>query len=111
MFRDSITKLSLRKKLLLLALVAVLLPIMLLTYVQYRSLVELENKTREAFKENLRQTLLNVEGQVEEKFEAIASRSLMPLGNIKLSSGKAAEQFEKHFSGIKQSNPEIERIF
>jgi signal transduction histidine kinase len=111
MFRGSITKLSSRKKLIILASVAVLLPLVLLSFVQYRSLVELENKTKGAFKENLRQTLLNVERQIEGKFEAIASRSLIPVGSIKLSSEEARGQFEKYFSTVKQSHPEIDQIF
>src|SRR4028118_1023895 len=101
MFRGSISKLSSRKKLIILASVAVLLPLVLLSFVQYRSLVELENKTKGAFKENLRQTLLNVERQIEGKFEAVASRSLIPVGSIKLSSKEAPEQFEKYFSIVK----------
>jgi hypothetical protein len=104
-------RLSPRKRLVILASVAVLLPLALLSFMQYRSLVELENKTKVAFKENLRQTLLDIERQVAGKFEAIASRSLIPVGNIKLSSKESTEQFEKYFSGVKQSQPEIDRIF
>lgn len=93
------------------AIVAVLLPLALLTYVQYRSLVELEKQTKVAFKENLRQNLLNVERQVEGKFEDLASRSLIPVGNIKLSREESGAQLEKYFSAVRQSHPEIEQIF
>lgn len=88
-----------------------MLPLILLTFVQYRSLVELENKTKGAFRENLRQTLLNVEHQVEAKFEEIASQSLIPVGSIKLSAEGDREQFEKYFASVKQSHPEIDQIF
>jgi signal transduction histidine kinase len=111
MFPGSITKLSTRKKLIILASVAVLLPVILLSFVQYRSLVELENKTKAALKENLRQALLNIERQVEGKFEGIASQSLIPVGSIKLSSEGDREQIEKYFSTVKQSHPEIDQIF
>ena len=102
---------SSRKKLIVLVTLVVLLPLYLLTYVQYRSLVELEKKTKGAYKENLRQNLLNVERQVEGKFEEIASGSLTPVGNIKLSREESSRQLEKYFSAVKQSHPEIEQIF
>ena len=104
-------RLSARKKLIILASTAVLLPVLLLTFMQYRSLVELEKKTKVALKENLRQALLDVERQAEEKFEEIASRSLMPVANINLPSKESAAQFEKYFSAVRQSRPEIEKIF
>ena len=91
--------------------VAVLLPIWLLTYTQYRSLVELEKKTKGAYKENLRQNLLDIERKMEEKFEDIAARALLPAENIALSKKESAAPFEKYFSAVRQAQPEIERIF
>jgi hypothetical protein len=111
MFRRSITKVSSRKKLIVLATVAVLLPLLLLTFVQYRSLVALEKQTKVAYKENLRQNLLNVERRVEEKFEGIANRALTPAGNINLRSKESVAELEKYFSGVRASHPEIEQIF
>ena len=102
---------SLRKKLIILSFVAVLLPLTVLTFVQYLSLVELENKTKGAFRENLRQTLLKVEQNIREKIEVIASQELVPVGSIKLSSNDSGEQLERYFSGVKQSRPEVEKIF
>jgi signal transduction histidine kinase len=110
MFRG-IFKISSRKKLIVLTAVAVLLPIWLLTYSQYRSLRELEKKTKGAYKENLRQNLFDVERKMEEKFEDIANRALLPAENITLSKKESAAQFEKYFSAVRQTQPEVERIF
>jgi len=111
MFRQAINKLSLRKKLTVLAVVGVFLPILVLTYLQYRSLAELENKTKGAFKENLRQGVTIVEHQMQERLENVAAQTLNPLDSINLSSPGAAEEFEKYFADVKRSHPEIEEIF
>jgi hypothetical protein len=63
-FRDAAGRLSLRRKLTILVSVGVLLPLVVLTYLQYRSLVELQNNTKGAFKDNLRQGLTIVEQQM-----------------------------------------------
>ena len=111
MFRDTIHKLSLRKKLAILASVGVFLPLLVLTYMQYRSLAELQNKTKGAFKDNLRQGLPIVEHQMTQRLEEIADQTLDPVGSIYLSSPEAAEEIEKHFANVKRSHPEIEEIF
>ena len=103
MFRDAIRKLSLRKKLTILASVGVLLPILILTYMQYRSLAELQNKTKGAFKDNLRQGLTIVEHQMKQRLEDIAAQTLQPIGNTK--------EPEKLFAELKSTHPEIEEIF
>ena len=66
-FRDAISKLSLRKKLTILAAVGVFLPILVLTYMQYRSLAELQSKTKGAFKDNMRQGFVVVEQQMKKR--------------------------------------------
>src|ERR1041384_4809607 len=111
MFRDAIGKLSLRKKLTILALVGVFLPVMGLTYLQYRSLVELQNKTKGAFKDNLRQGLPIVQHQMRQRLQEVAAQTLEPMGNIHYSSPAAAEEIQKHFTTIKRTHPEIEEIF
>ena len=112
MFRDAISKLSLRKKLMILASVGVLLPLLVLTYMQYRSLAELQNKTKGAFKDNLRQGLTIVERQMKQRLEDIAAQTLNPIGSMHLSSARScAEEFEKYFADVKRSHPEIEEIF
>jgi signal transduction histidine kinase len=111
MFRDAIRKLSLRKKLAILASVGVCLPLLILTYMQYRSLTELQNKTKGAFKDNIRQGLTYVEHMMKQRLEDIAAQTLNPIGSIHLSSPAAAEELEKHFADVKRSHPEIEEIF
>ena len=76
MFRDVTKKLSLRKKLTILALGGVLLPLLVLTYLQYRSLTELQNKTKGAFKDNLRQGITIVQDRMRQRLEAIAAQTL-----------------------------------
>ena len=108
MFKDVISRLTLRKKLTILAVVGVFLPVMVLTYMQYRSLTELQNKTKGAFKDNLRQGLTIVERQMKQRLEDVAAQTLGPISNIDLSS---LEELEKYFANVKRSHPEIEEIF
>ncbi|HEX6190283.1 MAG TPA: HAMP domain-containing sensor histidine kinase [Pyrinomonadaceae bacterium] len=99
-----------RKKLVILASVGVFVPLLVLTYMQYQSLAELQNKTKGAFKDNLRQGLTLVERRMKQRLEDIAAQTLDPISNIPLSSPRAAEEFEKHFTNVKRSRPEIEEI-
>jgi len=112
-FRDAISKLSLRKKLTILISVGVLLPILLLTYLQYRSLAELQTKTKGAFKDNLRQGLPFVEQQMKQRLVEIAAKTLNPIGSMDLSSqgAGASEKLDKHLAGVKSTHPEIEEMF
>ncbi|MEA2205973.1 MAG: two-component system, OmpR family, phosphate regulon sensor histidine kinase PhoR [Blastocatellia bacterium] len=114
MFRDSIGKLSLRKKLTILVSVGVLLPLLVLTYMQYQSLAELQDKTKGAFKDNVRQGFTLVQRQMKQRLEDVAAQTLNPIGRLHLSSlssaGSTAE-IEKYFADVKRSHPEIEEIF
>ena len=107
-FRDAISKLSLRKKLTILISVGVLVPLLALTYLQYRSLTELQTKTKGAFKDNLRQGLPVVEQQMKQRLEDIAAQTLNPIGSMHLSS---QEELDKYLAGIKRTHPEIEETF
>jgi signal transduction histidine kinase len=78
---------------------------------QYRSLTELQNKTKGAFKDNLRQGFTYVEHQMKQRLEDVAAQTLNPIDGIHLSSPGAAEEFEKYFADVKRSHPEIEEIF
>lgn len=111
MFRDATSKLSLRKKLTILVSVGVFLPLLVLTYMQYRSLAELQNKTKGAFKDNLRQGFTIVQRQMKQRLEEVAAQTLNPIGSINLSSPAGAEEIEKYFAEVKRSHPEIEEIF
>lgn len=75
MFRGAFSGLSLRKKLVILVSLGVLLPVLVLTYLQYRSLRELENKTKGAYKDTLRQRLTNVQLQMKQRLEDVAVQS------------------------------------
>ncbi len=68
-----------RTGLVVLALLAVLVPAMLFSIVQYRSLADLESKTRVAVQDNLRQTLEGVSRETTKRLEAIAADSLNPI--------------------------------
>ena len=111
MFRDAISRLSLRKKLTILALVGVFLPVMGLTFLQYRSLSELQSKTKGAFKDNLRQGLPILELQMKQRLEAVAAQTLEPTGSIKYSSPETAKEIQKHFENLKRTHPEVEEFF
>ena len=118
MFRIAIGKLSLRQKLLLLASVGVLLPLLVLIYLQYQSLAELEDKTKGALKDNLRQGLTIVEHKMKQRLEEVAAQTLEPISRLSnfdaaktAPDERAAEQFEKYFADVKRSHPGIEEIF
>ena len=66
----------------LLASVGVFLPLFVLTYLQYRSLAELQDKTKGACKDNLRQGLSIVERQMKHRLEDVAAQTLNPTGSI-----------------------------
>jgi signal transduction histidine kinase len=111
MFRDAIRKLSLRKRLMILAAIGVFLPVLGLTYLQYRSLTELQNKTKGAFKDNLRQGLTLVEQRMKRRLEDIASQTLEPIASRHLSSPGTAKALEQYFAEVKRSHSEIQEIF
>lgn len=111
MFRDAIRRMSLRKKLTILVSIGVVLPVLVLTYLQYRSLTELENKTKGAFKDSLRQRLTNVQLQMKQRLEDVAVQTLKPIDNLQLSSAAGSSEFEKYAAEVKRSHPEIEEIF
>jgi signal transduction histidine kinase len=110
-FRNSVSKLTLRKKLMILASVGVVLPLIVLTYLQYRSLAELQIKTKGAFKDSVRQGLTVLEQRMRQRLEDVATQTLGPIGSIDLSSPGAAEEVDKHLANVKRSHPEIEETF
>lgn len=102
---------SLRKKLTILVCAGVLLPVLVLTFLQYRSLTELENKTKGAFKDSLRQRLTNVQLQMKQRLDDVAVQTLKPIDDLKLSSANGSNEFEKYAEDVKRSHPEIREIF
>ena len=97
-----------RKKLLILVSIGVVLPLLVLTYLQYRSLAELQNKTKGAFKDNLRQGLPIVQQQMRQRLQEVAIKTLEPIGTVNLSS---ADELEKLFANTKRSHPEVVEVF
>src|SRR5215470_16347708 len=100
-----------RRKLLILVSLGVVLPLLLLTYLQYRSLTELQNKTKGAFKDNLRQGFTIVQQQMKRRLEEVANQTLDPLTGIQLCPPAPADEIEKLFANIKRSHPEVEAVF
>lgn len=87
------------------------LPLAVLTYLQYRSLAELQSKTKGAFKDSVRQGLTTVEQRMKQRLENVAAQTLEPISRIDLSSPTAAADIETHFANVKRSHPEIEETF
>jgi signal transduction histidine kinase len=108
MLRDAVSKLSLRRKLAILVAVGVVLPLLVLTYLQYRSLTELQNKTKGAFKDNIRQGFTIVQRRMKQRLEDIAVQTLNPIGSLDLPSPASTVEY---FANVKRSHPEIEEIF
>ena len=111
MFKRFIKNLSMRNRLIFIACVCVILPLFILSFLQFRSLVELENKTKDAYKENLRYTLTNVEKNIGNHFEEIAKKSLVSLDEEILFPFANEKKLEEAFSQIKKSHPEVESVF
>jgi signal transduction histidine kinase len=110
MRRSSRINLSSRTKLILLAVVALMLPTTILSIMQYRSLVDLEGKTKVAVQDNLRQTLQTVTRKVEDNLKGLARKALGPVGKADLEPDNQG-RLERHFASIKQAHPEIENLF
>ena len=104
------TNSSHRNRLIVLAILAVLLPALLFSAVQYRSLTDLESKTRVAVQDNLRQTLDGVSRGTKVRLEAIAADSLGSIEAVAAEQEKLAD-IELRLIGIKQSHPEIDLAF
>jgi signal transduction histidine kinase len=103
-------KLSSRTKLILLAVVALMLPTTVLSIIQYRSLVDLEGKTKVAVQDNLRQTLQTINHKVEDNLKNLARKTLGQIGKADLQP-ENFEKLDRYFAAVKQKHPEIENIF
>jgi signal transduction histidine kinase len=99
-----------RTGLIVLALLAVLVPALLFSVVQYRSLTDLESKTRVVVQDNLRQTLEGVSRGTKERLEAIAAESLSHIEAAAAEQEKLSD-IELGLISTKQSHPEIDLAF
>jgi signal transduction histidine kinase len=97
-------------KLTAIALIAILLPTILLSLIQYRSLNELQKKTKAAVSENLRQTLQIFSARVKEKLEDYAAgiSAEIPLEELKQ---QKLELLEARLQLVKQRHPELDNVF
>lgn len=110
--REATKKLSLRQKLILLVVVGVLLPLSILTYLQYRSLSELRNKTKGALKDNIRQGMTLVEQRMKHRFQKVAAQTFEPF-RLNLASLETAEEaeLERYFADFKRKNSHVRQVF
>jgi signal transduction histidine kinase len=110
MLRRRRLNLSSSTKLIALAFVAVLLPTTVLSVIQYRSLVDLEGKTKVAVQENLRQTLQTITRKVEDKMKYTAGKALDPIDRMDLERA-SLEEIKCYFDTVKGKYPEIDQVF
>jgi signal transduction histidine kinase len=92
------------------ALVAILLPAILLSFIQYRSLTEIQKKTQASVRENLRQTLQTFSTRVRGKLEDYAAgiTAAIPADELKQ---KNLDPLDKRLLAIKQTHKEVENLF
>lgn len=97
-------------KIFMAAAVAVVLPALILIFFQFRSMTELQAKTKAAIKENLRQTLQTAIGAVHTQTKQLAddSFSSFSAANFKADGREKIEDFCKQ---IKTRHPEAESVF
>jgi signal transduction histidine kinase len=102
--------LSSKTRLIAIVVIALLLPTVVLSVVQFRSLVDLEDKTKVAVQENMRQTLQTVSRKVEENLKWLARKNLGDIGLAEFEP-QNAQALERRFAAIKQEHPEIDTLF
>lgn len=99
---------SSRRRFVAFAIAAVMLPAAVLWIMQYRSLVDLQGKTKVAVQEDLRQKLRTVAHKVEESLKSLARESL---GSVKGKDLENPDKIELQLSNVRQSHPEVDRLF
>src|SRR5436190_790867 len=102
--------LSSKTRLIAIVVIALLLPTVVLSAIQFRSLVDLEDKTKVAVQENMRQTLQTVSRKVEENLKWLARKNLGDIGLADLEP-QSFQALERRFAAVKQEHPEIENLF
>jgi signal transduction histidine kinase len=91
------------------ALVAILLPTLLLSLIQYRSLTELQQKTKAAVRDSLRQTLQSFSARVRAKLEDYAAEVLAEIPADELRQNNL-DHLDKRFLATRQAHREIEAL-
>jgi len=97
-------------KLIALAIAAVVLPTIVLFVVQYRSLAELQNKTRAAAHDNLRQASQNIARRIKEDLGDLATQSFRSIDPREIRE-ENLDQIENIFAATRALHPEIDQIF
>ncbi len=92
------------------ALIAILLPAILLSFIQYRSLTEIQKKTKAAVRENLRQTLQTFSTRVRTKLEDYAAQVTSAIPGDELRQNNL-DLLGKRFIAIKETRKEIDSLF
>jgi len=95
------------RKLIALAALAIMAPTGTLAFMQYRSLVDLESKTRVAIQENLRQTLQSIARAAQGDMQALARETLTPLGSVP----QSPWDLNREFALAAHSHPEVDQLF
>jgi signal transduction histidine kinase len=96
-----------KRNLITLAAVAIVLPTGALALMQYRSLVDLESKTKIAIEENLRQTVESVARNAQGDMQTLAREILAPLGSI----SRSPEDLKQALGRASQLHPEVDQFF
>src|SRR5262245_57579100 len=102
---------SSRTKLIVLALSAVLAPVIVLSLLQYRSLRDLQQQTKMASQENLRQAASRVTSATAEYFHDIGADTLMSLKLDKELDDQQVRQVNDRVAELLKSRPEVGRVF
>ncbi|PYU02114.1 MAG: hypothetical protein DMG38_01350 [Acidobacteria bacterium] len=90
-----------------LAAAAILLPAGALAFMQYRSLVDLESKSKIAIEENLRQILQSVARNAQGDMQTLAREMLMPLGTM----SRSPENLKHALGRASELHPEVDQFF
>lgn len=89
------------------AALAIMAPTGTLAFMQYRSLVDLESKSKVAIQENLRQTLQSVARAAQGDMQVLARETLAPLGSL----SRAPGDLQRQFALAAHLHPEIDQLF
>jgi signal transduction histidine kinase len=96
-----------KRNLITVAAVATMLPTAALAFMQYRSLVDLENKTKIAIEQNLRQTLQSIARNAHADMQTLARETLAPLNSM---SG-APEGLKHVLARASELHPQVDQFF
>ena len=98
------------RRLIALAVIAVLAPAVGMMVIQYRSLTDLERKTQAAAQESLRQALQGLSRKAEAKLNALALEVLHPVASLDLRLCND-NQISRYFERVLIAHPEIDHLF